>query len=532
VHAAFRPLLRIVLAVTLAAGLLHTQAGRLPRSGEPISGPFAVLLAGSADLGPALTEHTQVTVALEHTSVPRRLMEWAGGHQLSVHWRAGDNWAVLDGAASALGGALGVDVRNYRHPLGTVFYASPQQPWVPTALAAEVEGFGRILSYTPHTESRPGPLPREVPDQGLSPSALLRAYNAAPLTRSGVSGSGITVVVFAFDGVDQADLDMYADAYRLPRFTPEVVGGMPTARRGEATMDLEAIHAVAPDAKTVLVNAGPTLAGEGVYPKIAAMMEDTAQRYPGAVWSFSIGWACDKLLTTADLAPIRSALAAAHSTGTTTLDASGDLAGLECKFSRSWSGPPGPDDIGLDAVASLPEMTSVGGTTLTTDRAGKWLAERAWFDVPLSQGSGGGVSALFDRPDWQTVNPPGIDPGRRLTPDVAATADQFTGLKIVFNKQWGLGGGTSLAAPIWAGLTALMDEFLVRNNSHLIGDLNPLLYQIASSAPRPAFRDITQGANAVYFAGPGYDLTTGLGTPDLENLVKDLFLELRLGPRR
>lgn len=496
---------------------------------DPIGGPFSRLLANSADLGPAGTDHTQVTAALRDTSSPRRLTEWARQHGLSVRWRARDNWAIVEGGAAALGAAFALDVHHYRHPGGTVFYASPQQPSVPTELASEVEGFGRILSYSPHTEARPWPLPMEVPDQGLSPNALLRAYNATPLKRNGVTGKGMTVVVFTFDGFDQADLDMYSDAYGLPRFTPEVVGGMPPARRGEATMDLEAVHAVAPDAKTVLVNAVPTVEGEGVYPKIAAMMEDTARRYPGAVWSFSIGWACDRLLTTADLAPIRSALAAAHKTGTTALDASGDLAGMECKFSRDWSGPPGPDDIGLDAVASLPEMTSVGGTTLTTDKSGAWLAERSWFDPPLTQGTGGGVSALFDRPDWQRVNPSGVDPGRRLAPDVAAIADQFTGMKIVFNQQFALGGGTSLAAPIWAGLIALMNETLLRNGGTLIGDLNPLLYRIAAGARYPAFRDITSGGNAVALAGPGYDLATGLGTPDADSLVRDLFVEQKLG---
>ena len=84
--------------------------------------------------------------------------------------------------------------------------------------------------------------------------------------------------------------------------------------------------------------------------------------------------------------------------GTTAFNASGDLAGLECKGGDDWDSPPGPTDIGLDSVASLPEMTSVGGTTSVHRRHGGWLAEQAWFDVPLSQGTGGGVSTLFDRP--------------------------------------------------------------------------------------------------------------------------------------
>ena len=117
-------------------------------------------------------------------------------------------------------------------------------------------------------------------------------------------------------------------------------------------MDLEAIHAIAPDARTVLVNARSTVEGEGGFEKIAAMMEDADRRYPGAVWSFSIGWGCDKLITAADLLPARSALTRAQANGTTAFDASGDLAGLECKGGQEWSAPPSPDDVGLDAVAS------------------------------------------------------------------------------------------------------------------------------------------------------------------------------------
>ena len=132
-------------------------------------------------------------------------------------------------------------------------------------------------------------------------------------------------------------------------------------------MDLEVAHAVAPDARKVVVNARPTVEGDGAYEKIAQMMESADRQFPGAVWSFSIGWGCDKLITAADLAPVRSALRGRTSHGTTAFNASGDLAGLECKGGQDWSSPPGDADIGLDSVASLPEMTDVGGTTLSTD---------------------------------------------------------------------------------------------------------------------------------------------------------------------
>ena len=403
-----------------------------------------------------------------------------------------------------------------------MFYASPQQPVVPAPLSGEVAELGRILGYTPHRGADRWEVPQEVPGQGLTPQTLLRAYNIQPLRDAGFTGKGVTVIVFAFDGFDQADLDMFAQTFNLPKFTPELVGGQPAARRGEANMDLQAVHAIAPDAKVVLVNARPTVEGDGAYEKIATMMEDADRRYPGAVWSLSIGWGCDKLITAADLVPVRAAVSAAQKNGTTAFDASGDLAGLECKGGDEWSAPPDADNVGLDAVASMPEMTSVGGTTLSTDDAGGWVGEQAWFDAPLSQGTAGGVSALFERPAWQAGVKLDRGAGRRLTPDVAAVADPFTGVKIVFDQQVIVGGGPSLSAPLWAGIAAVVDQYVTQRGGALLGDLNPLLYRTAEGAPLPAFQDVVRGGNAVANAGPGYDLVTGLGTPNVDNLAKVL----------
>jgi kumamolisin len=116
------------------------------------------------------------------------------------------------------------------------------------------------------------------------------------------------------------------------------------------------------------------------------------------------------------------------------------------------------------------------------------------------------------------------DPTRRLTPDVAAVADPFTGVRIVFDQQDLVGGGTSQSAPIWAGLAAVMNQYLLANGGREVGDLNPLLYRIAAGAPLPGFRDVVLGGNAVDDATPGYDLVTGLGTPDIDNLVRNLLI--------
>jgi len=521
------------MAAALVAGTVGAALFVADRDAtDRIGGPHASLLSAADELGPAADGHVQLTAALHNDSRPQQLLHWAGSRGLAVRWRPGDQWAIVEGTAPSVADAFEVEVNDYQGTHGEVFYASPQQPGIPIELRGEVSELGRILGYTPHRGADRWQLPREVPGQGLTPQTLLRSYNIAPLREAGFTGKGITVIVFAFDGFDQADLDMFADEFSLPRFVPDVVGGQPTARRGEATMDLEAIHAVAPDAKTVLVNARPTVEGDGSYEKIATMMEDADRRYPGAVWSLSIGWGCDKLITAADLVPVRAALAAAQKKGTTAFDASGDLAGLECKGGDEWSAPPHRDNVGLDAVASIPEMTNVGGTTLSTDDSGGWVGEQAWFDAPLSQGTAGGVSSLYDRPSWQAGvkldhgsglgdSPP---EGRRLTPDVSAVGDPFTGVKIVFGQQVLVGGGTSLSAPLWAGITAVIDQYLIDQGGSALGDLNPLLYGAAEFARLPAFQDVTRGGNAVYNAGPGYDLVSGIGTPNVDNLAKVLLV--------
>jgi kumamolisin len=101
-------------------------------------------------------------------------------------------------------------------------------------------------------------------------------------------------------------------------------------------------------------------------------------------------------------------------------------------------------------------------------------------------------------------------------------------VKIVLNGDTVVGGGTSQSAPIMAGLAAVMTQFLKANGGREIGDINPLLYQIAEGAPLPAFRDVTLGGNAVDTAGPGFDLVSGLGTPDVENLARNLLVLQRI----
>jgi kumamolisin len=111
----------------------------------------------------------------------------------------------------------------------------------------------------------------------------------------------------------------------------------------------------------------------------------------------------------------------------------------------------------------------------------------------------------------------------REVPDVAADAAPSSGAAVRVKGRWLSEGGTSLAAPVWAAMTALIDQYLRSRGGNPVGFANPVLYRLASHPPaRTPIRDVTVGTNDFYPAGPGYDMVTGLGSPDAWNLARDL----------
>ena len=526
------------LAMTAALVLASAQRAVPPPANDStlIGGPFARLLAQSADLGPDRSGQVQVIVGLRDSTRPDTLIGWANDRTLSVHWRPGDKWAIVEGAPETVASAFGVAVHNYRSIDGQVFYASAHQPGVPAAVRGEVTGLGRILSYGQLRRARPFTIPLDVPKPGLTPTQLLNTYDARPLA---TTGKDQTIVFFELGGgFSQSDLDKFADMFtpKLPRFTPLSKTKRPQNKPDdETTMDIEVAHAIAPEAQLVIFNALDYIRDPISGTQIANMFDTAAREYPGAVWSLSIELLCDRFFNSHNLQPAEDALSNAEAHGTSAFNSSGDTAGFECKaFSKdpnAWSDPPSPDDVGLGTMGSLPKMTDVGGTSVSTDANGVWVSEQAWFDVAMSQGTGGGVSTVWDRPGYQKKLSVSADSTHRLAPDVAADADPRTGVQIVFNGKVAAGGGTSQSAPIWAALAALMNQYLEANGGHPLGEINPTLYQIAASSAPPAFHDITLGGNGVHRAGPGFNLATGLGTPDVNNLVHDI-LDIQRGGGR
>ena len=106
---------------------------------------------------------------------------------------------------------------------------------------------------------------------------------------------------------------------------------------------------------------------------------------------------------------------------------------------------------------------------------------------------------------------------------MAADAAPSSGAAVRVKGRWVSEGGTSLATPVWASMTALIDRYLRSRGDNPVGFANPVLYRLASHPPPlPALRDVTAGSNDFYPATPGYDMVTGLGSPDAWHLASDL----------
>lgn len=179
-----------------------------------------------------------------------------------------------------------------------------------------------------------------------------------------------------------------------------------------------------------------------------------------------------------------------------------------------------PDDTGHNSngpmqaeyEASDPSVIGVGGTTLKLTSTGGVSSEIAWT------GSGGGESIFFNRPIWQT----GIGVplgGKRLIPDVSLAADPDDGAFLIFQGQAQQIGGTSWSAPVWAGFCALINEARIKAHKPRLPFLNPLMYPLAGTV---CFRDITSGSNGAFSAGQGYDRVTGIGVPNVRELINKL----------
>jgi subtilase family serine protease len=411
---------------------------------------------------------------------------------------------------------------------------------------------------------------------GTIPAQLRSAYGVDSAIASGNDGSGQTVAIIdAYASPTIAkDVNTYSSRHGLPTMNggqfqqiaapgtynrpesgarnPKKVVQDPQGWYGEETLDVEAVHSMAPGANIVYVGAPNN------YQDLDAALNHVVDQHLASIVTNSYGWNTEDL-PFGRIKPVEDTLVEAALTGIGVYFSSGDN-GDETGGNSAISPTP-------DWPASSPLVTAVGGTSLGVGQDGKYLFETGWetgksvlhsgawspaYPGNYLYGSGGGTSRLFAQPAYQVgVVPPAMATRNggapaRVVPDIAALGDPTTGMLVGQTQTFPDGsvaygeyriGGTSLSSPLMAGFMALVQQ----RAGHDIGFANPLIYAHAGSA---AFHDVTasSGVGAVradyingvdasngykyslrslgfdskltIHTGPGYDDVTGVGTPN------------------
>ena len=378
-----------------------------------------------------------------------------------------------------------------------------------------------------------------------APRQFRVAYGIQPLLDKGTDGRGQTVVLPEFAETApgsppkvtdiRQDLADFDKRFGLPPARIHVITALAGSSASawlagiEEVVDTEMVHAVAPDAaiRELLVARAKVSTPAKEAATFAIQVRMAASHADVISLSGSFG---EHFATPAEAATINSALEYSTARDVTFVTSSGDGGAISDLGTFGSSTP--VKEVSLPA--SDPLALAVGGTSLTANPVtGTYVTETALNTLPSvidgrSEGSGGGFSHIFARPAYQD-GVPGIG-AMRGVPDVAGDGSSSSSMAFVFAAPGGAyallsEGGTSAAAPFWAGVIALADQ----EAGHPLGFVNPTIYRIARGPLYDkAFHDVSTGSNTVvlngdtitgYRAGPGWDPVTGWGTPDAQVLV-------------
>jgi uncharacterized protein (TIGR03437 family) len=496
-----------------------------------------------------------------------QIVTWLQNQKLSVTGVArGRNWIMVSGTAAAVGAAFGTSIHHYLVN-GEVHYANATEPLIPAALQGIVAAIHGLNDFRLKPASRPrGVTPGGAQPQYtnnttcnvhcLAPDDLATIYNIKSLYGNGFDGTGQKIVVVGQTQIRLTDIDAYRSTFGLAAKDPQVVlvPGQPdpgistTGDLSEADLDLEIAGAVGRNANIIYVYSGDVTVSEQY-----AIDQNLAP-----VMSSSYG-DCEPAIGAPTVLAMETWAKQANAQGMTWFGASGDAGATDC----NGDGANMDNVVSVDVPASLPEVTGVGGTEFNDGSGNYWsptnsstlasalsyIPETAWNDTAIDgapSASGGGASAIFAKPSWQTGAGVPKDNARDV-PDISISASADHDGYVIFTSDamaCGSGrrtvtqcevvfGGTSIGAPAFAGLAAVLNQSVIARGlqqSAGLGNINPMLYSLAQTAPA-AFHDVTTGNNDItvtcprgqvnctpgtvgFNAGVGYDQVTGLGSID------------------
>ena len=417
--------------------------------------------------------------------------------------------------ASLIQGVIGLDTLTHPHAL------SLDLP--------HVSGAHSRLAVAHATAATGGPQPcsaasSAAPGQdAYTANEIASAYNFNSLYGAGDEGAGIKVALFELEPNSTSDVAAYQSCYGTSAtvtYIKEDGGAGSGSGQGEAALDIEDVIGLAPQA-TVDVYQAPN-SNTGLIDNYTAIVDNDTDKVVSTSWG-----ECESSSGSTIISEEGTLFEQAATQGQTIYAAAGDDGSTDC----------GTSSLAVDDPASQPYVTGVGGLHMSTTSYPP--TESVWNDSTTATGAGGGgVSISHTMPSYQSGAPSslnvinshssgsqcGAPSGSycREVPDVSADADPYTGYPIYYEGSWTGIGGTSAAAPLWAAFTALVDASSSCAGKS-IGFANPLLYNAAASAYSSDFTDVTSGNNdytpdlyagGLYPAGTGYDMASGLGSPD------------------
>jgi kumamolisin len=428
------------------------------------------------------------------------LQVFAAAHNLRARQLAA-NRRLLDVTATIadINSGFGIRINLYRDPAtGRVFYAPDREPRADLATPIlHITGLDNEI--LPHSHLIRAEAGRTATGSGPDGNFLGSDIRAAYYGGTALTGAGQSIGLFEYAGYNLADIQTYFATVNQPFNVPIIGVSLNGANLnckgkcddGEQALDIEEAISMAPGLAQLVV-----YVGHNDVSILNQMAVDNTSRQLSSSW----GWKPDP----ETLDPIFEEFAAQ---GQSFVDATGDY-GYHLKADAVW---PGDDQY----------VTGVGGTDLTTDGpGGAWAREIGWHY------SGGGPSP--DHIAIPAYQVPFINPNNngskklRNVPDIAgdANTDNFS----CYDGGCYTGnGGTSYAAPIWAGFLALANQQAALLNKRPLGFLNPILYTVGGAGNyKKSFHDETRGNNQRYIATTNFDLVTGFGSPAAQETIDAL----------
>jgi pseudomonalisin len=456
---------------------------------------------------------------------------------------AGRRSVIFSGAASQVESAFHTQIHDYKIG-GEVHHANATDPEIPKALAQVVGGVVSLHDF--HSKPMHGYVRKPSPEFSsggsyyLAPADFAAIYDLIPLYQQSITGSGQSIAIVARSNIKLADARQFRTTFGLPANDPQIIinGADPgiwnSDEETEADLDVEWSGAVAKNAAIKFVVSKSTSSSDGV--DLSAQYIVNHNLSPVMSTSFGL---CEASLGSSGNSFLNSLWQQAAAQGITVFVSSGDDGAAGCDSASATTAAHGR---AVNGLCSTPYSVCVGGTEFndtsnpslywsssnaagTQSSALSYIPEVVWNESGPGEGlwaSGGGASTIYTKASWQAGTGVPAD-GRRDVPDVSLTAAGHDGYLIYQEGGLYVVGGTSAAAPSFAGVMAMV----VQHAGARQGNANTVFYSLnskQSAGGASVFHDISKGNNSVpgqagFNATVGYDQATGLGSVDASVLV-------------